>query len=344
LFSLPNIGDASIVSQREIPAFTRLLTEITNKHTSILEIESKFQATNVAYSLKEKEVTEGRNAKGYSTIKEVIGLYLTPEEESRIRKQKNELAIRQTAIVTELGSINIEIETLKAKDNPELDNELIQIDLNEKENTNNVDKEQCWKYENALSEDKALIEQHKAKLSALEIMKKAASPYLLLNDLIGDSQGKRFNEFAQELTLKKLLISANANLKGINPRYQLDINDVNESSESIYVVDSFMGNSRRAADVTLSGGETFMASLSLALGLSDMAAGKAELGNLFIDEGFGSLDQESLDYAIGILEELQHKRGRVIGIISHVSELKEKIQTQIKIEKRAGGTSVILPM
>jgi len=242
-----------------------------------------------------------------------------------------------------LGTINKEILELKEKDNPELTIDSVQVDLLEKEGNNNADKEQCWKYENALTEDKNLIEQHKVKLSAWESMKKAASPYLMLNDLIGDAVGKRFNEFAQELTLKKLLISANANLNGINPRYQLDINDENESSESIYVVDSFMGNSRRAANITLSGGETFMASLSLALGLSDMAAGKAELGNLFIDEGFGSLDQESLEYAIGILEELQHKRGRVIGIISHVSELKDKIQTQIKIEKRAGGTSVIAP-
>jgi len=77
------------------------------------------------------------------------------------------------------------------------------------------------------------------------------------------------------------------------------------------------------------------------LGLSDLAAGRAELGNLFIDEGFGSLDPDSLEKAIAMLEELQHKRGRIIGLISHVSELKERILTQIRVTKKAGGLSEI---
>jgi exonuclease SbcC len=110
----------------------------------------------------------------------------------------------------------------------------------------------------------------------------------------------------------------------------------------LYVIDQYMGNNRRAAKSTLSGGESFLVSLSMALGLSDLASGKAELGNLFIDEGFGSLDPATLESAISMLEEIQYNRGRSIGIISHVSELKDRITTQIKVIPTLGGNSKIV--
>ena len=169
-------------------------------------------------------------------------------------------------------------------------------------------------------------------------------PWYELSELIdADSQGKNFNEFAQLLTLKVLLMQANANMMQMQDRYRLDIADesLNESPDSLYVIDGFMGNTRRAADKTLSGGEKFMASLALALGLSDLSAGKIQLSNLFIDEGFGSLDPDTLDKAIGILESLQQERSRSIGIISHVSELKERIQVQIQILPGPNGHSKI---
>jgi exonuclease SbcC len=183
--------------------------------------------------------------------------------------------------------------------------------------------------------------KHEKELLEIEKKKKALRPYELLNTLIGDAQGKKFNEYAQELTLKRLLQASNQNLALINARYLLDMPQKGENDSDLYVIDQYMGNNRRAAKSTLSGGESFLISLSMALGLSDLASGKAELGNLFIDEGFGSLDPTTLESAISMLEEIQYRRGRRIGIISHVSELKERITTQIRVTPTLGGNSSI---
>jgi exonuclease SbcC len=91
---------------------------------------------------------------------------------------------------------------------------------------------------------------------------------------------------------------------------------------------------------TLSGGESFLVSLALALGLSDMAGQQAEIRSLFIDEGFGTLDDNALDLALTTLENLQAK-GKTIGIISHVKTLKERIAVQIRLEKGSSGFSTL---
>jgi exonuclease SbcC len=101
-----------------------------------------------------------------------------------------------------------------------------------------------------------------------------------------------------------------------------------------------MGNTRRSVS-SLSGGETFKLSLALAFGLSDLAAKNVNIESLFIDEGFGTLDPESLDQAITILEEMQHKNNKSIGIISHVGELKDRIGAKIKLVSTGGGYSKI---
>jgi exonuclease SbcC len=108
------------------------------------------------------------------------------------------------------------------------------------------------------------------------------------------------------------------------------------------VADTYTGKNRPVA--TLSGGESFMAALSLALGLSDVVqayAGGIQLDTLFIDEGFGSLDQDALDQAIATLSELQ-MGGRMIGIISHVSELKEQMPLRVDVSTSRRGSTVAI--
>ena len=340
----PKIGDASVVVPAEISVITELITRIKSVTADKSDFEDIFNTKKADYDQKETDLNAIIQEKGYESSEQILLLNITAAEEKNIRDIKQSLDKEKTVLTTEQETVKKEIDILKAKDNPEKEVNSVRLDLEEIRLRNDAEKEQKWKLDEKLATDIHLVALHKEKFSELENMKTAANPYLNLNKLIGDAEGKRFNEFAQELTLRKLLVAANANLEIINPRYQLDTYEGEENSDSLYVIDRFMGDSRRAASLTFSGGETFMASLSLALGLSDLSSGKAELGNLFIDEGFGSLDQESLDYSINMLEELQHRRGRVIGVISHVSELKEKIQIQIIIEKRAGGTSVILPI
>lgn len=186
-------------------------------------------------------------------------------------------------------------------------------------------------------------EKQRKKSSGLEkkiqAFKEKMAPWVYLNNLIGDSTGDKFNNFAQQLSLQRLLLQANANLAEMHSRYELALPEEQEDADALYVIDKYLGNTRRSAGKTLSGGEKFMASLALALGLSDLSAGRLELQNLFIDEGFGSLDSDSLNQVLGILENLQQQRGRTIGIISHVQELKERISVQIQVEPTGSGWS-----
>jgi DNA repair protein SbcC/Rad50 len=159
----------------------------------------------------------------------------------------------------------------------------------------------------------------------------------LLKNMIGDATGKNFSNFAQALTLKKLVTLANRQLLKLTDRYQLDVPNENEDDD-LTVADICQGNERRSVK-TLSGGEKFLVSLSLALGLSDLASRNVKIDSLFIDEGFGTLDPESLDQAVSTLEQLQGESNKMIGIISHVEALKDRIQTQIQLEKGNAGFS-----
>ncbi|RMF20679.1 MAG: ATP-binding cassette family protein, partial [Bacteroidetes bacterium] len=167
--------------------------------------------------------------------------------------------------------------------------------------------------------------------------KKTLERWERLNDLIGSADGKKFRTYAQGLTLRKLVQLANRYLETLNGRYV--IHKPEEDTLELSIIDTYQADNERSMN-TLSGGESFLVSLALALGLSDMAGRKTRIRSLFIDEGFGTLDEASLDLAISTLENLQ-AQGKLIGIISHVKELKERIATQIRVLKRGSGFSVI---
>ncbi len=128
----------------------------------------------------------------------------------------------------------------------------------------------------------------------------------------------------------------------MNDRYLLDIPTADEAdkNDSLKVFDSHQGDARRSIN-TLSGGETFMVSLAMAFALSDLAAKNVKIESIFIDEGFGTLDPETLNQAITILEKMQNEGDKSIGVISHVEALKDRITTQIRLEKMGSGYSRI---
>ena len=159
----------------------------------------------------------------------------------------------------------------------------------------------------------------------------------VLFDLIGDSKGDKFNNFAQDLTLQQLLQLANKRLMRLTDRYQID-QPAEDEDDSLVAIDEHMGGQRRSIK-TLSGGETFILSLALALALSDLASRNIEINSLFIDEGFGTLDPETLDQTLDTLEVLQAESSKMIGVISHVDSLKERIATQIQLTQNGQGYS-----
>ncbi|MDD3484063.1 SbcC/MukB-like Walker B domain-containing protein, partial [Azovibrio restrictus] len=153
-----------------------------------------------------------------------------------------------------------------------------------------------------------------------------------LDSLIGSARGDKFRKFAQGLTLDHLLALANRHLGRLHGRYLLRRKDLGELE--LDIIDSWQGDVARDTR-TLSGGESFLVSLALALALSDLVSHKTSIDSLFLDEGFGTLDGETLETALDALDSL-NASGKMIGIISHVESLKERIPVQVHVDKSSG--------
>lgn len=180
----------------------------------------------------------------------------------------------------------------------------------------------------------AACARHRAELDTVQAK---AKPWLQIAELIGHSQGKTFKSYAQAMTLDILLHGANVHLRELNPRYELRASNLTELE--VEVIDHDLANERRSVH-HLSGGETFLTALALALSLSSLAAGRTQLGSLFIDEGLGTLDSDTLDVALSILENLQDS-GRQVGLISHVQGLSERVMARVSVVPLGGGKSRI---
>jgi exonuclease SbcC len=162
-----------------------------------------------------------------------------------------------------------------------------------------------------------------------------------LHNLIGVGDGERFKLFAQILNLQELIDKANARLKWLAPRYSLTVARDAEGNPrlSFAVRDAHFADAERPP-TTLSGGETFLVSLALALALADYRAAEMPIETLLLDEGFGTLDTDTLNTAMDALERLQ-ARGTQIGIISHLGGLRERIEARIVVDKVGNGRSEI---
>lgn len=179
--------------------------------------------------------------------------------------------------------------------------------------------------------------EQQSQLAIIAQQKQDLKVWQQLNELIGSASGKKFRTFAQGLTFEIMIANANTQLQKMSDRYLL-IRD-EDSPLELNVIDNYQAGLQRSTK-NLSGGEGFIISLALALGLSNMASHNIRVDSLFLDEGFGTLDEDSLDIALNTLTGLQQE-GKLIGVISHVQALKERIHTQIKVEKLSGGNSQI---
>lgn len=188
-----------------------------------------------------------------------------------------------------------------------------------------------------LADNESARLKHKEKLVLIEKQKTECSRWDDLHDLIGSADGKKFRNFAQGLTFEIMVSHANRQLGKMTDRYLLIRDDIQPLE--LNVVDNYQAGEIRSTK-NLSGGESFIVSLSLALGLSHMASRKVRVDSLFLDEGFGTLDEEALETALETLSSLQQD-GKLIGVISHVSALKERISTRINVQPISGGKSQI---
>jgi len=191
-----------------------------------------------------------------------------------------------------------------------------------------------------IAQDNDKRQRAHAMLGEIEQQEAIEQRWARLSELIGSADGKKFRNYAQQFTLDVLLGYANAHLGHLARRYQLErINHSSGPSLGLLVRDQDMGGEMRSVH-SLSGGESFLVSLALALGLASLSSNRVRVESLFIDEGFGSLDAETLRVAMDALDGLQ-AMGRKVGVISHVQEMTERISTRILVQPSAGGKSVV---
>ena len=195
---------------------------------------------------------------------------------------------------------------------------------------------QASQLQTAIAQDQARRTQAADILKQLETQEAKSKIWETLNQLIGAADGKKFRNYAQQYTLDVLIGYANRHLHELARRYRLQrIND----SLALMVIDQDMGDEARSVH-SLSGGESFLVSLALALGLASLSSKRVRVESLFIDEGFGSLDADTLRVAMDALDGLQ-AMGRKVGVISHVQEMTERIATKVMVVRGAGGKSLV---
>ena len=193
-----------------------------------------------------------------------------------------------------------------------------------------------------LRQDDERIAATAERRTELEGLRKEMDRWATMANLIGSADGKKFRSHAQAITLQRLIDVGNDHLSSISPRYRMEYAaPAANSGENLEIIiaDTYHDDNRRTM-ATLSGGETFLISLALALGLSDLASGKNLIQSLFIDEGFGTLDGKTLEKAMTTLEQLRDQ-GKTIGLISHVASLRERIHCQVRLKPVGDGFSTI---
>jgi len=273
---------------------------------------------------------------GFESIERAFKALLPGNNFLELKDQKDGILKQKSIAFTRISTLQKQLIEFKANESERTKVELA---------TEQSRKQQEFELLQAICEElRRKLENNNEYLSKLKQLEKQIAEkekqskrWRLLNTLIGDRQGKKFNDFAQDLTLSQLIHLANVRLKDLSERYKIDKAN-NDEDDGLVAIDEDMGGQRRSVK-TLSGGETFLLSLSLALALSDLASRNVEINSLFIDEGFGTLDPETLDQTLDTLEKLQAESGKTIGIISHVTSLKERIATQIQLTRNGQGYS-----
>jgi exonuclease SbcC len=321
--------------------------EAVRKHTALTNSESKIkgqletlkeQLTNALSQHKESEKDWEQALKGASfadieTWKKALGLRarkaecrtaadnfstagrIIEEDEKRIQKQ---IADAQLQKPTELTAKELEQQANGIAENRRTNQELLG-GLREKIERDNQNRKEL-----------------DAVCQELESQKQIYAEWKSLDDLIGSADGRKYRTIVQRITFKALLQYANSALKNLSPRYRLT---AEKTGLNVSVTDMDLGGETRPSS-NLSGGETFLVSLALALGLSRMASRKVRISSLFLDEGFGTLDERSLEDALNALS-LMNQPGNLIGVISHVGKIHERIPVGIRVTPSGTGNSTL---
>lgn len=274
---------------------------------------------------------------GFDDVDAMLAAVLPTEEVTQIESDLAEIVRRETELALSRRETDAALAAESEREFVRRPTGEVQRELDEAAAQHNAALQKIGGIGAQLAANEALAQEARDLLVKIEAQKREVVRWAKMDSLIGSADGAKFRRFAQSLTLQQLILHANQHLDKLNGRYRIRRNS--NKDLDLEIVDTYQADNVRGMN-TLSGGETFLASLALALGLSDLAGRKTRIGSLFIDEGFGALDENALELAITTLENLQ-ARGTTIGIISHIRELKERIAVQVQVTKGASGFSQV---
>lgn len=301
----------------------------------IQDLTDKIARRIPVLQVKEKEFLGALSGSGFSNEEQFISARRPLDSLATLEQLETSLLREETEISTSLCHKTAKLSTEQERALTALKREDLLIDIENKKSREAELRTEMGRIREKLDH----YESQKAKSQALaeEITRhrKEFEKWEKLHDLIGSADGKKFRVFAQGLTFENLVVQANRHLRSMSKRYLLVRNK--ESQLDLDIMDNYQAGEIRSTK-NLSGGERFLVSLALALGLSMMASDNVRIDSLFLDEGFGTLDEDTLETALEALSSLQ-REGKIIGVISHVSALKERISVQIQVDPIGNGRS-----
>lgn len=328
--------DRDIAPQVEAIVKTRETIETLRKEALTLEADRVVADQNATAT--QQAAQDLALDLGYDSLATAVTDLLPLDQAAQLRERIKAIDDQLIKVRSEQRTLDQDLATAIAKDDlPQMDVETVAHNLAQASQDLREQSKEVGQLSQQLKVDGDSRRRRDEIMAKMAALSKDASDWSSLNALIGDSTGNKFSRIAQDLTLRNLIALANRRLEGLTDRYLIDMPD---GGDYLRVIDRYQGDVPRSV-ITLSGGETFLLSLALALSLSDMASQSVELQSLFIDEGFGTLDQDTLEIALSTLERLQAESSKTIGVISHVTALKERINTQIVLHKTDTGVSTL---
>ena len=274
-------------------------------------------------------------AAGFADEAAFVAARLAESERDRLEAEAKALDKERAALDDALKRLAGQLDAARAEKVTEEKMETLEAERERLRTELETVQQQTGQLRERLDNDRLLRRRQAEKAEAIGRQRRECERWALLHNLIGSADGKKYRNFAQGLTFEMMVSHANRQLTEMTDRYLL-VRDETQPLE-LNVIDNYQAGEIRSTK-NLSGGESFIVSLALALGLSGMASRNVRVDSLFLDEGFGTLDDDALETALATLSGL-HRQGKVIGVISHVAALKERIPTQIQVTPLAGGRS-----
>lgn len=320
-------GEATEILQRREEVLVErektLTSTIQNRNPQLQKMEESF-----ARQLRQTDFEEEED---------YLQARLPGEEQQSLAEVEEELKTEGTKLKTSLNNSRKNLQQEKDKKVTDESREVLEEKQQIGEQELKIIQQEIGADKRTLRESAKTARQLHAQMQEIEKQKEELGRWQILHNLIGSADGKKYRNFAQGLSFDILIKHANRQLQKMSDRYVLRRNP--GQVLELNVIDYYQAGEIRST-ANLSGGESFIVSLALALGLSAMASRKVRVDSLFLDEGFGALDGDVLDTALNTLAEIQQE-GKLIGLISHVPALKERISTQIQVLPQSGGRSLL---